>query len=117
MKKLCEQNFYEYFGTRIKTLRKKRKITQSELVDHLGISPTAMVNYENANRKIPLDIAARIAAYFNVSLDAIISSGHELKNKDVNKWNEELKGIVLRNHEINELIKYTKYLIYKRNDK
>ena len=112
---MTELNIYKCFGSRIKTLRKKRKITQSELAEHLGLSPTALVNYENGNRKIPLDVAIRIAAFFNVSLDSLLMI-HYRKPEDSAHWNDEFKDIVFRPHEINELINFGKYIVFKRND-
>ena len=108
-------NFYQYFGSRIKLLRKNRKVTQQELAQHLKISPTALVNYENGNRKIPLDIAVKIAAFFKVSIDSIIMIHHT--SKEVNEqWTKEFKEYVFRPHEISELVNYAKYILHKRND-
>ena len=115
VKILDEINFYEYFGSRIKILRKKRKVTQQELAKHLEISPTALVNYENGNRKIPLDIAIKIAGFFRVSIDSIVMI-HYKSLKDTDQWNNEFKETVFRPHEINELISYAKYILFKRND-
>ena len=112
---MYELNFYKYVGSRIKTLRKKRKIKQSVLAEKLGISPTTLVNYENGIRKIPLDTAIQIAAFFNVSLDSIVMI-HYGSIDNAKHWNEEFKDIVFKPHEIEELISFGKYILYKRND-
>lgn len=112
---MSQINFYKYFGSRIKTLRKNRKITQTELAKHLKISPTALVNYENANRKIPLDTAIQIAEFFNVSIDSIVMIHYGSKQNAIH-WNDNFKDIVFTQDEINELISFGKYILYKRND-
>lgn len=108
VKKLDEENFYKHFGSRLKTLRKNNKITQTELAYHLGIKQTTLVNYENANRKIPLYIAVKIAGYFNVSLDSIISNNLQADS--------EFKHIIFTENETNEINEYVKYVLHKRND-
>ncbi len=113
---MIDENFYNYFGSRLKVLRKTNKITQVELSDHLGINPTTLVNYENGNRKIPLDVATRIAAFFNVGLDSI-TAGYCNQNEALKSWNSEFCDIVFDPEEIDELINYGKYILYKRNDK
>ena len=103
-----EDSFYKNFGSRIKSLRKNNKITQTELAHFLGIKQTTLVNYENANRKIPLYIAVKIAGYFNVSIDAIISNDLQSETK--------FKHVVFTENEANEINNYVKYVLYKRND-
>ena len=115
MKILTELNFYKYFGSRVKTLRKDRKIKQTELAKKLGISPTTLVNYENGIRKIPLDTAIQIAAFFNVSIDSIVMV-HYGSTENAKHWNDEFKDIVFNQDEIKELISFGKYILYKRND-
>ena len=36
------------FGSKLKDMRKSRKMTQKELAEILGLSPNAISNYENA---------------------------------------------------------------------
>ena len=55
------ENFYDFFGMRLKSLRKEHDITQAEIADLLGVSATTITNYENGNRKMPIDMVVRIA--------------------------------------------------------
>ena len=112
---MYELDFYKYVGSRIKMLRKKRKIKQTELAEHLGINPTTLVNYENGIRKIPLDTAIQIAAFFNVSLDSIVMI-HYGSSENAKHWNDNFKDIVFTPSEIEELISFGKYILFKRND-
>lgn len=112
---MYELDFYKYFGSRVKRLRKDNKITQSQLAEHLGINPTTLVNYENGIRKIPLDVAIQIAAFFKVSIDSIVMI-HYGSSENAKHWNDSFKDIVFTPSEIKELISFGKYILYKRND-
>lgn len=65
----------------LKNLRKKNKITQAEMADLLGISQNFYSNIENGKRrkKLPMDMAASIAAIFDITLNEI--------------WKSEQKGV------------------------
>lgn len=49
-------------------LREERGLTQAELADKLGISPSAMSNYEQGIRVPRDEIKVRIAEFFGVSI-------------------------------------------------
>lgn len=50
-------------------LRKREGISQAELALRIGISPSAIGNYESGTRKPTNEIEETLADYFNVSLD------------------------------------------------
>lgn len=60
-------------GKKIKELRKKRGITQSELADVLGVSTSMVGMYETDSRNPSYDVLIKIANYFNVSIDYLLS--------------------------------------------
>ena len=43
------------FNVRLKQLRQKNKLTQSELADILGLKPTAISNYESKRNEPSFD--------------------------------------------------------------
>lgn len=58
-------------GDRLVKLRQDRKLTVAEAAIDLGITPSALSNYENGIR-IPRDsIKIKIADYYNESITAI----------------------------------------------
>lgn len=57
------------FGTRLRQLRKRQKITERELGVMTDISFASISDYEQGTRYPRLDNAIRIARYFGVSLD------------------------------------------------
>lgn len=58
-------------GERLRILREKNELTQSEVAAYLGTSQSYYAQYENGRREIPLDRAAQLARLYNVSMDYI----------------------------------------------
>ena len=120
---------YTEFGKRLKALRKTRKITQEELADEMGISKTSVVNYESGTRKIPLELIIKFAEYFDVSIDQLISTNVTNKDKEhmifsnnprmieaTNRWYNEVGVVDFTSKELDQLIDFAKYIVYKRSE-
>lgn len=56
---------------RFKDLREDRDIKQKEVVIYLNISQQQYSLYETGIREIPINLAIKLAKYYNVSLDYI----------------------------------------------
>lgn len=56
-------------GSKLKTLRKSKKLTQFELAEQLGINRASVSNYEVGRRTPHLSELKRIAEFFGVGLD------------------------------------------------
>lgn len=61
---------------RIKSLRKEKQITQSELGKILGIGKTTISMYENGNSTPDDDLKKKLSDYFNVSLDYLMGKSN-----------------------------------------
>ena len=59
-------------GTRIKDLRKARKMTQAEFASRLGVTKSAVSSYENGTRLPSYDVLIKIARIFRVSTDNLL---------------------------------------------
>lgn len=57
------------YGERIRRLRKENNMTLRELADELGISFTALGNYEREDREPSFQFFLDLANYFGVSMD------------------------------------------------
>lgn len=57
---------------RIKQTRKELKLTQQQAADALGMYRTTYVRYESGERELPMDIAIKIADYYQISLDYLV---------------------------------------------
>lgn len=68
---------FEMFHRRIVELRKAKKITQEILAKQIGVTRSALSQYELGVRQPDYDIVKRIADYFGVSTDYLL--GREVK--------------------------------------
>lgn len=59
--------------SRIRDLREDRDLKQQELADYLNCSQVCYSRYENGQRDIPLETIARIADFYNVSVDYLLN--------------------------------------------
>lgn len=84
-------------GERLKDLRTKKHLTQSQLADALGVSKQAISQYENGIRT-PKDYE-QIADFFNVNLDYLL--GRE--NKSVYYLDPETAEAAQQMHDNQEL--------------
>ncbi|QEK11653.1 helix-turn-helix transcriptional regulator [Crassaminicella thermophila] len=60
------------FGSRLKHLRSKKKITQQELAELLNVSPSTIGMYEQGRRDPDTNTIKFLANYFNVSTDYLL---------------------------------------------
>lgn len=72
----------------LKSLRKQSNMSQAELAKLLGISRSAVSNYENGIRRPNQDMLIKFARFFNVSTDYIL--GHSNPADKSNKINNLL---------------------------
>ena len=54
---------------RLRDLREDNDLTQTQLVKKLNMHKTTYTNYEQGKRDLPLEVAIKIADFYNVSLD------------------------------------------------
>ncbi len=74
------KNFYQQIGRCIRDVRKENKITQEELGKQLGLTKSAIVNYETGIRKVPVDVLAKFSKTYHISLDQIIKKQKTLSD-------------------------------------
>lgn len=71
---------YKAIGKRVKTARKKAKITQEKLADAVDITPPHMSNIETGNTKVSLPTLIRIANELHTTLDSLVAD-NLIKNR------------------------------------
>ena len=101
------------FGSNLRILRKKNKLTLEVLGKALGVSKSALSDYENQHTLPSLDICEVICQYFGTNLD-------DLQNFDFSEMSiEEIKESVLnrnfdrRNDDKNDFSDPTKQLEFQ----
>lgn len=57
------------FGNRIVSIRKKQKVSQSELALKIGVHPNVLGRYERDEALPSIEIASKIAKALDISLD------------------------------------------------
>lgn len=65
---------YSGIDKRMKELRTKRGLTQTELAQMLGVSKSVVSSYENAVHLPPYDILIKVAKLFGVSCDYLLNN-------------------------------------------
>ena len=109
------------FNVRLKNLRQKHKLTQSELADILGLKPTAISNYESKRNEPSFDKLIALSKYFDVSCDyllgvsdAYLPVGGEVLDKDIVEFFNLYQQLTPEN--ATETKDYAEYLLYKQNN-
>ena len=67
-----ERNDRHTFGSRLKQVRKDRKLRQRDLAESLGVAQTTIANYEQGTRFPDEGVLWRIAEILDVSLDFLL---------------------------------------------
>ncbi|MDR0446597.1 MAG: helix-turn-helix domain-containing protein [Oscillospiraceae bacterium] len=76
-------------GTKIRTLRRARELTQEELAVSLGVSFQAVSKWERGDGYPDITLLPHIAGYFNVSLDELLGADEEHKEADIAEARKE----------------------------
>ena len=57
------------YSNRIRSLRKKLKMTQKQMAEQLFIDQSTLATYENRTREIPIDILVKLSKIYGISVD------------------------------------------------
>ncbi len=88
------------FGERLTQIRKKKKLSQAEVGKLLEIDGDAYVRYERNEVKPSIEMAAKIADVFKVSLDYLIGKTDLECDNDTLKRIEEISKLSDKNKEV-----------------
>ena len=69
-----EQMFWDTLCARLRKKRELQGWTQEDVSSRVGIGKSAYRSYENNDRRIPVDVLARVAALYNVSVDEMLGN-------------------------------------------
>lgn len=72
-------------GEIIQNLRRRNKITQEQLANHVGVSTAAVSKWENKSSYPDIVILPKLARFFNVTIDELMDYKINLTNEDVSK--------------------------------
>ncbi len=69
----CNNNAMSLFSDNIRSLRIKKKISQEKLAESLLITRGRYVKYEDGTSEAPYEILKKIAHYYHISIDLLLS--------------------------------------------
>ncbi|MDR1689103.1 MAG: helix-turn-helix domain-containing protein [Clostridiales bacterium] len=75
-------------GAQIKSLRKKKDVTQDRLAEYLGVTPQAVSRWESEICYPDIEMLPPIADFFNVSLDDLAGINQKRKEENINMYIE-----------------------------
>ena len=111
-------------ASRLKSLRKEKGLTQSDMAKLLNITQNAIFRYESGQNEPSLSTILFYSEYFNVSIDYIFGKERKITSSQMNKRaseKEDIKEFIdycfTPGTELFELIKdYVKELVNKGID-
>lgn len=83
----------EYFGDKLKALRKSKKLTQAELASKIGVSKWAVTSYEQGRTSPSIEVLIKICETLDTSSDYMlgISDTLPLEMTTVGLSDEEIR--------------------------
>ncbi len=71
-----------HFGSSLRALRKKKKLTLEDLGEILKISKSSLSDYENEKSYPPLDACALMSKFFGISIDQLFYTNFDKLLRD-----------------------------------
>lgn len=107
-------------GERIKLLRRKNKLTQSQLGSYLGLAESTISLYESGKRSPDYDTLIQLANYFNVSVDYLLGQTNdqtpgEQIGESTLEYNSPLLTNIFELPVLNTLHMNTQGIIYEKS--
>ncbi len=104
---------------RLRELRESRGLKQTAFAKAFGVAQNTVSNWENGNRILDVDTAAKIADFFNVSVDFLLNRTNNpkqqasLDNIDEERLDEELIDALckLNDEELNQVTSFVQFLL------
>lgn len=99
-----------FVGLKVRSLRKKRHLTQSELAFKIGVQQSDLSRMEKGEYRVSLDTLFRILQIFEMTMaeffDEVIQGGVSTKDQDILQDFHELNEIDKK--EVQEFIQFKK---------
>lgn len=86
---MAKQVDYKAVGLRIKTLRLKNNIYQTELAKSIGVSQTHMSNIESGRAGLTLENLVKMTNIFNCGIDEIVFGEEKAKERNCSDFSGE----------------------------
>ena len=107
------------FSIRLKQLRQKNKMTQSDLAKVLALKPTAISNYESERNEPSFDKLIALSKFFDVTIDYLLGVsdtylpvGGEVLDRDIVEFYDLYQQLTPESEA--ELKRFAEYLLFKQ---
>lgn len=104
-------------GKRIAELRNKMGLSQYELADRLGFSRGKLANYEQGQRQPDYDTLQKIADFFDVTIDYLITGKERVKEEDNNSNLFFFDKDDLTEEDIEDIKRHIKYVKWQAKER
>lgn len=84
----------EYFGDKLKALRKSKNLTQQQLADKVELVKGSISAYEQNTKYPSLDVLIKFCNFFNVSADFLLGLSNDMFFKTASLTDEQLQLIM-----------------------
>lgn len=81
-------------GSKIKNLRKEMNLTQEQLCEKIGIAQSTLGMIESNKREAGKKTLLKIAEFFGVSVDYLLTDDSKLNDRDKKSINRDLKKLM-----------------------
>ncbi|MDT2905182.1 helix-turn-helix transcriptional regulator [Lactococcus lactis] len=85
----------EYFGNKLKTLRKSKELTQSELARQLNLSKGTVSSYEQGKMYPSVEVLIKMCQILGVSSDYLLGMEDELPIQMSGLTEKQMKAFLL----------------------
>lgn len=98
------------FGMRLKKLREKKKLTQTQVAKRLNMHKSTIFNYESNFRKPSIDVLINLAMFYNVTTDYLLGIDNKktIRVDDITDRELEILELLLANFRENKKPKRTR---------
>lgn len=90
MNKTVEES-YRDMPERLKKLREKKKLTQKEVADQLGVNRLTIMNHETGCTKVSVEMLQEYQRLYNTSFDYLIDGTERREEQLLIEINENMK--------------------------
>ena len=84
-------NLNKIVADRLKSLRKDKNLTQTDMANLLNVTQNAIFRYESGQNEPSLSTILFYSEYFNVSIDYLLGNDHQTASPPAEKMPKDMK--------------------------
>ena len=80
---------------KLRYLRETRHLSQHQVAKNVGVSKASISAYENGSKVPSIEVMVRLARYYHVTMDYLVSVGDESKLVDLSGVSDETVALIV----------------------